>query len=154
MGPLMTVTPDQGPVIVTCAITGDQQKFRNPALPVTLEEQVAAAKDAYAAGAAVVHIHGRDPRDPNKPALEAARYAQINRAIREQVLGLLIDNTQLVQPLSGAALPAGSLFTYTNEIAAEPPDIMSLNPGPMTFRGSGGRRSGAIATSFDDTLRT
>lgn len=142
------------PVIVTCAITGDQRKARNPALPVTLAEQVAAAKDAQAEGAAIVHIHGRDPDDPHRGSLDPARYAEINDAIREAVPGVLIDNTQLVRPIPGDHGLAAGLFRYTADLIAARPDIMSLNPGPMTFRGSDGATSSAIATSFDDTLRT
>jgi 3-keto-5-aminohexanoate cleavage enzyme len=141
------------PLIVTCAITGDQRQANNPNLPVTLAEQVAAAKEAYAAGAAIVHIHGRDPDDPAKPSRDPEHYAAINAAIREAVPGVLIDNTQLVKPLGGVPLLTGSLHAYTAEIASAAPDIMALNPGPMTFRGGSGSASSVIATSFDDTVR-
>lgn len=50
------------PTIITCAITGSAQtRDRNPAVPVTPEEIVQSALGAAAAGAAMVHIHVRDP---------------------------------------------------------------------------------------------
>ena len=58
-------------VIVTCAVTGAGDTVgRHPAIPVTPEEIAAAAIEAARAGAAVAHIHVRDPatgkaaRDP------------------------------------------------------------------------------------------
>lgn len=145
------------PVIVTCAITGDQRKADNPALPAALDEQVAAAREARAAGATIVHIHGRDPDDPSKPARDPQRYAAINQAIRDAVPGVLIDNTQFTRPLGALPGLAGTLHAYTADLADlgdARPDILSLNPNPMTFRGSGSSPSSVLVTSFDDTLRT
>jgi uncharacterized protein (DUF849 family) len=49
--------------ILTCAVTGNlTTRQQNPALPVTPEEIASAAIEAGRAGAAVVHIHARDPK--------------------------------------------------------------------------------------------
>jgi 3-keto-5-aminohexanoate cleavage enzyme len=136
----------QPPLIITCAITGDHQQTSNPNLPVTLEEQVASAIEAAAAGASIIHIHGRQADDPTLAATDPARYREINDAIRAAVPGVLIDNTQMTAPLGG------QLFAYSTSGIAARPDIMSLNPGPMTFRG-GGTPSSALITTFDDTAR-
>ena len=48
-------------LIITAAITGGASPENNPYLPKTPKEQVKATLEAYEAGAAVVHIHGRDP---------------------------------------------------------------------------------------------
>ncbi len=49
-------------VILTCAVTGSHQSFqRHPDFPVTPKQIAAACLEARAAGAAVVHIHVRDP---------------------------------------------------------------------------------------------
>ncbi|MFO1393348.1 MAG: 3-keto-5-aminohexanoate cleavage protein [Steroidobacteraceae bacterium] len=51
------------PVIITCAVTGSQRTFeRHPNIPITPEQIARQAVDAAAAGAAMVHIHVRDPR--------------------------------------------------------------------------------------------
>ncbi|MGD9867333.1 MAG: 3-keto-5-aminohexanoate cleavage protein [Hyphomicrobiales bacterium] len=50
-------------VVITCALTGSQDTAgKNPAVPVTPEEIARSAIDAAKAGAAVVHIHVREPR--------------------------------------------------------------------------------------------
>jgi 3-keto-5-aminohexanoate cleavage enzyme len=49
---------------------------------------------------------------------------------------------------------AGALHAYTADLGDARPDILSLNPNPMTFRGSGSSPSSVLVTSFDDTLRT
>jgi uncharacterized protein (DUF849 family) len=51
------------PTILTCAVTGNLTKReQNPALPVTPAEIAASAVEASRAGAAIVHLHARDPR--------------------------------------------------------------------------------------------
>lgn len=69
-------------VIVTCAVTGaGDTKAKNPHVPVTPEEVAAAAIEAAQAGAAIAHLHVRDPettqgsRDPElfKKAVELVR---------------------------------------------------------------------------------
>jgi uncharacterized protein (DUF849 family) len=48
--------------ILTCAVTGNlTMREQNPALPVTPEEIARSAVDAWRAGAAIVHLHARDP---------------------------------------------------------------------------------------------
>jgi len=49
-------------VIITCAITGDDTKVtKSPHCPITPEQIAASAVEAARAGAAIVHIHVRDP---------------------------------------------------------------------------------------------
>lgn len=71
------------PLIVTCAITGDHGKSDNPNLPTTAEEQGAAAAEVAAAGAAIIHIHGRKRTDPTAGSTDPEDYLRINAAIRE-----------------------------------------------------------------------
>ena len=53
------------PLIVGCAITGGNQgKESNPNLPETIEEQVQQTKEAYEAGAVMVHVHARQQDNP------------------------------------------------------------------------------------------
>ncbi len=141
------------PLIITCAITGDHQKSQNLNLPVTLDEQVAAAVEAADAGASIIHIHGRRADDPTQPAKDAARYREINDAIRTAVPCSLVDNTQMTGPIGGSSPFDGQLFAYSAEIIDAKPDVTSLNPGPMTFRGLGTGSSLALVTTFDNTAR-
>ena len=54
----------QGNVIITCAITGAiHTPTMSPHLPITADEIADAAIGAAKAGAAIVHLHARDPRN-------------------------------------------------------------------------------------------
>ena len=49
-------------VIITCAVTGAvHTPTMSPALPITPEEIVASGVEAHRAGAAILHLHARDP---------------------------------------------------------------------------------------------
>jgi 3-keto-5-aminohexanoate cleavage enzyme len=50
------------PVIITCAITGaETTRDKQPNLPITPEQQAAAAAECVQAGASVIHLHVREP---------------------------------------------------------------------------------------------
>ncbi len=64
----------QRKVIISCAVTGSADTpGRNPAVPVTPEQIANSALDAAKAGAAIVHIHVRDPKT-TKPSMATAHY--------------------------------------------------------------------------------
>src|SRR5258708_4457185 len=51
-------------VVITCAVTGAiHTPTMSPHLPITADEIAAAAIGAHEAGAAIVHLHARDPKD-------------------------------------------------------------------------------------------
>ena len=85
---------DFAPAIITCAITGMQQsKKNNPYLPVTPDEQVETCIGAYEAGAAMCHIHARNPKNWDAPAQDPEDFYQINKRVREACPDLIINNT-------------------------------------------------------------
>ena len=143
------------PVIINAAVTGGHQKSENPNVPVTAEEQADAAAAVFAAGATIVHIHARRTDDPTLPSHEADRYREINDLIRSRAPGILVDNSQTVGKLAteGGEL-IGSVGYWKSAPIEAGPDMMALNPGPMTFRGGNGAASRVYAGSFDDTERT
>ena len=143
------LSPLASPLIVTCAITGDHSPQSHSALPVSASEQAAAAEAATAAGAAIVHVHGRDPRDHSRPASEVHHYTAIADAIRQRVPEAIVDFTQSAAPV----VDGENLFRYTALAVDAAPDMMSLNPGPMTFRAGPGRPSSAVISTFEDTAR-
>lgn len=115
------------PAVVTCALTG---VLTNPAqhpVPVTPAEMATAARQAWDAGATVVHIHYRDQRPGMGflPTWEPEICAEIVDAIRAEVPGLLINSsTGVVGPdISG---PAGVLRRTKPEIAA-------MNAGSLNY---------------------
>jgi len=111
------------PAVLTTALTGPlATKADNPALPVTPEEIAAAAKDAYEAGAAVVHVHLRD----------ADQRPTADLAIARRALGL-IDETcpALVQLSTGVGL--GVSLEERSKLVELKPTMATLNVCSMTF---------------------
>ncbi len=69
-------------VIVTCAITGGGDTIgKHPAIPVTPEQIATSALEAAKAGAAIVHIHVRNPQT-GKPSTEFELYREVTERIR------------------------------------------------------------------------
>src|SRR4030043_1972223 len=63
-------------VIVTVAVTGSMPtREQNPNLPITPEEIARAAYECYNEGAAIVHIHVRDPKT-GKRSMELEHYVE------------------------------------------------------------------------------
>ncbi len=80
-------------VVITCALTGSfDTPSRNPAVPVSPAEIAVSALDAAKAGAAVVHIHVRDPKT-TKPSMELALYTETVERIRERNSDVVINLT-------------------------------------------------------------
>lgn len=83
----------QRKVIISCAVTGSADTpGRNPAVPVTPEQIANSALDAAKAGAAIVHIHVRDPQT-TKPSMDVAHYREVVERIRASGSDVLINLT-------------------------------------------------------------
>ncbi len=79
--------------IITCAVTGNLTKpEQHPGLPVTPEQIATASLDAARAGAAVVHIHVRDPQT-GRPSMDIALYDEVIKRIRAVNTDLIINLT-------------------------------------------------------------
>ncbi|QBR02628.1 3-keto-5-aminohexanoate cleavage protein [Paraburkholderia pallida] len=79
--------------IITCAVTGNLTKpEQHPGLPVTPEQIATASLDAARAGAAVVHIHVRDPKT-GRPSMDIALYEEVINRIRAENTDLIINLT-------------------------------------------------------------
>ncbi|MBI5111892.1 MAG: 3-keto-5-aminohexanoate cleavage protein [Rhodovulum sp.] len=81
------------PVIVTCALTGGGDTVgKSPAVPVTPEQIAGSAIEAARAGAAIVHIHVRDPAT-GKPATDLALYREVVERIRAVDTDVILNLT-------------------------------------------------------------
>lgn len=79
--------------ILTCAVTGNiTTRQQHPGLPVTPKEIAEACVDAAKAGAAIAHIHVRDP-ETGAPSMAVALYREVVDRIRESGVPLLINLT-------------------------------------------------------------
>ena len=80
-------------VMISCAVTGSADTpGRNPAVPVTPEQIAQSSIDAAKAGAAIVHIHVRDPKT-TKPSMDGALYREVVERIRDSGTDVLINLT-------------------------------------------------------------
>ena len=81
------------PVVITCAVTGAADTVgKHPAIPVAPQEIAQAAIESARAGAAIVHLHVRDP-ESGKPSMEFALYEETVRLIRESGCDVVVNLT-------------------------------------------------------------
>lgn len=131
-------------VFITCAVTGSGDSVgKSPHVPVTPAQIAGAALEAHAAGAAIVHLHVRDPHT-GKPSRDPALFRDVVERIRRV-------NTEVILNLTGGmggdlypgpdAAPlefgAGTDFTGPSERMAHilelAPEIGSLDCGSLNF---------------------
>jgi uncharacterized protein (DUF849 family) len=80
-------------VIITCAITGDDTRVtKSPHCPITPEQIAAAAVEAAHAGAAIVHIHVRDP-ETGEFSMATRHYREVVKHIRDSKVDVLVNLT-------------------------------------------------------------
>src|SRR4051794_12772600 len=112
-------------VIITCAITGGiHTPTMSPYLPVTPDEIAASAIEAAEAGAAIIHLHARDPKT-GKPTQNPDLFMQFLPRIKQSTDAVL-------------NLTTGGGIGMTLEERLAPahrakPEITSLNMGSMNF---------------------
>jgi uncharacterized protein (DUF849 family) len=83
----------QRKVMISCAVTGSADTpSRNPAVPVTPHQIAQSALDAAKAGAAIVHIHVRDPQTA-RPSMQLELYREVVDRIRESGSDVILNLT-------------------------------------------------------------
>ncbi len=117
--------PKKDNVIITCAVTGSiHTPTMSPHLPITPAEIADAAIGAAEAGAAVVHLHARDPRD-GRPDQSPEAFAPFLKIIKQRT-GAIVNITT-----GGAATM--SIEERVRPAATFKPEVASLNMGSMNF---------------------
>jgi len=112
-------------VIITCAITGSiHTPTMSDALPITPDQIATQAIDAAKAGAAILHLHARDPKD-GRPSPDPAVFMQFLPRIKagcDAIINITTGGsvTMTVEERIAAALAAS-------------PEMCSLNMGSMNF---------------------
>lgn len=111
------------PVIIAVAITGSvPRKKDNPALPVTVSEQIESTHAAYEAGATLVHIHVRN--DDETSSSDPARFAAVQDGIRRHCPDIIV---QFSTGGRGRALEQRGAMLHLR------PDMASLATGSVNF---------------------
>jgi uncharacterized protein (DUF849 family) len=109
--------------LITIAPTGaEAEKVAAPALPVTLDELVHAAKECEGAGAAVIHVHIRDAEA--RPTLDPIR-------LRDTVTALRESTNLIVQLSTGGAVT--DPYEHRLKVLDAAPDACSLTCGTVNF---------------------
>ncbi|WP_186784312.1 3-keto-5-aminohexanoate cleavage protein [Streptomyces sp. CBG33] len=130
-------------VIITCALTGAGDTVRkSPHVPVTPEQIARNAVEAAAAGAAVVHIHVRDP-ETGDPSRDPKLYREVVERIKETGTDVVINLTAgmggdlVIDPddplthLPGTDLVGGlERLPHVEDLL---PDICTLDCGSLNF---------------------
>ncbi|MGB3554504.1 MAG: 3-keto-5-aminohexanoate cleavage protein [Jannaschia sp.] len=112
-------------IIITCAVTGAiHTPSMSDALPVTVEAIADAAIGAAAAGAAIVHLHARDPRD-GRPDQTPEAFAPFLKVIKQR--------SDCVVNITTGGAPTMSVEDRLRPAATHRPELASLNMGSMNF---------------------
>jgi len=115
----MTATP----CIICVAITGSlPTKDNNPAVPITIEEQVESTHEAFEAGATIAHCHVRD--DEGRPSSDPERFARLKEGIETHCPGMIVQLS--TGGRSGAGRARGGMLPLA-------PDMASLSVGSNNF---------------------
>jgi uncharacterized protein (DUF849 family) len=112
-------------VIITCAVTGSiHTPSMSPHLPVTAEEIADAAVGAAQAGAAIVHLHARDP-ETGLPDQSPQRF--------EPFLKIIKQRSDCVVNITTGGAPTMTIEERLKPVATFKPEVASLNMGSMNF---------------------
>ncbi|KLK92836.1 3-keto-5-aminohexanoate cleavage protein [Microvirga vignae] len=111
------------PVVITVAITGSvPRKKDNPAVPILPPEQVESTRDAYEAGATLVHIHVRN--NDESSSSDPERFRQVQEGVRRHCPGIIVQFSTGGRGRD-PALRSSSLYLR--------PDMASLSTGSVNF---------------------
>ncbi|MCT4555549.1 MAG: 3-keto-5-aminohexanoate cleavage protein [Pelagimonas sp.] len=111
------------PCIICVAITGSvPRKADNPAVPVTISEQIESTQAAFEAGASIMHAHVRDENE--NPVSDPDRFARLVEGIKKHCPGMIIQLS--TGGRSGSGRERGSMLPLA-------PDMASLSVGSNNF---------------------
>jgi uncharacterized protein (DUF849 family) len=112
-------------VVITCAVTGAiHTPTMSPYLPITADEIAEAAIGAHEAGAAIVHLHARDPKD-GRPDQRPEAFAPFLARIRK--------SCDVVVNITTGGAPTMTVDERVKPCAHFKPEVASLNMGSMNF---------------------
>lgn len=111
------------PCIICVAITGSlPTKANNPAVPITIAEQIESTHQAFEAGASIAHCHVRD--DAGLPTSDPDRFARLKEGLEQHCKGMIVQLS--TGGRSGAGRARGGMLPLR-------PDMASLSVGSNNF---------------------
>jgi len=115
-------------IIITAALTGSRPtKKMNPAVPYSPQEIVEAAVECYRAGAAITHIHVRDPKT-GQPDFKIELFKEVLEGIRQRC-SIIVNLTT-----SGLFLDGTDFISQRLQPVYLKPDICSFDLGSLNFQ--------------------
>ncbi|WP_306110547.1 MULTISPECIES: 3-keto-5-aminohexanoate cleavage protein [unclassified Roseovarius] len=131
------------PCILCCAITGSvPRKADNPAVPISVTEQVESSHAAVEAGASIIHAHVRN--EDETPSSDPDRFAALKEGLEKHCPGVVIQFS--TGGRSGAGKARGGMLSLRPDMASlsvgsnnfptrvyeNPPDLVAWLAGEMT----------------------
>jgi 3-keto-5-aminohexanoate cleavage enzyme len=114
---------NSAPCIICVAITGSlPTKENNPAVPITIAEQIESTQEAFEAGATIAHCHVRD--DEGRPTSDPDRFARLKEGLEKHCPGMIVQLS--TGGRSGAGKIRGGMLPLK-------PDMASLSVGSNNF---------------------
>lgn len=111
------------PCIICVAITGSlPTKANNPAVPITVDEQVESTHEAFEVGATILHAHVRN--DDQTPSSDPEKFARLKEGVEKHCPGMIIQFS--TGGRSGAGHERGGMLPLK-------PDMASLSVGSNNF---------------------
>ena len=111
------------PCIICVAITGSlPTKANNPAVPITVTEQIESTHEAFEAGATICHAHVRN--DDQTPSSDPEKFARLKEGLEKHCAGMIIQFS--TGGRSGAGQARGGMLPLR-------PDMASLSVGSNNF---------------------
>ena len=111
------------PCIICVALTGSlPTKDNNPAVPITISEQIESAQEAFEAGASIAHCHVRD--DHGRPTSDPDRFARLKEGLEQHCPGMIVQLS--TGGRSGAGKERAGMLSLS-------PDMASLSVGSNNF---------------------
>ena len=113
----------QKPCIICVAITGSlPRKAMNPAVPISVAEQIESTQEAFEAGATICHAHVRN--DDESPSSDPNKFALLKQGLEKHCPGIIIQFS--TGGRSGAGQERGGMLPLS-------PDMASLTVGSNNF---------------------
>ena len=134
------------PCIICVAITGSlPRKEDNPAVPITVAEQVESAQEAFEAGATIAHCHVRN--DDQTPSSDLERFGRLKEGLETHCPGMIVQFS--TGGRSGAGRERGGMLplrpdmasltvgsnNFPNRVYENPPDLVDWLAGEMRAYG-------------------
>ncbi|NBR40649.1 MAG: 3-keto-5-aminohexanoate cleavage protein [Alphaproteobacteria bacterium] len=119
----MKSSTSKKPCIICVAITGSlPRKSMNPAVPITVQEQIESTHAAFEAGASICHAHVRN--DDETPSSDPEKFGRLKEGIEKHCKGMIIQFS--TGGRSGAGRERGGMLALK-------PDMASLTVGSNNF---------------------